>query len=181
MRYTYIRIVSFIAIIYVIESIFLSPENNIIIVRSKFLNVASTRWPWYIPRWLCVSLHRSNSRVTYYIYGCAHTLMATCVHLKIRICICTHSRRASARFHPGKATETLCKWVFAGRTFVGNEERRRERWERMAEKGKEKWRERGLLRGLKRGESVSSAFSRRGIGQEPGSFLPKLNRKLDSH
>lgn len=36
-----------------------------------------------------------------------------------------HCRRVSARFHPGKATETLCKWVFTGRTFVGDETERR--------------------------------------------------------
>jgi len=54
-----------------------------------------------------------------------------------------HSRRASARFHPGKATETLCKWVFAGRTFVGNEETGTERRRgRMRERERERERAR---------------------------------------
>lgn len=83
-------------------------------------------------------------------------------------------RGVSARFHPGKATETLCKWVFTGRTFVGDETERRAG---------------GCSVGL-RGEGccgislplVSRPLEpRRGIGQEAGSFLPKLNRKLDSH
>jgi len=62
------------------------------------------------------------------IYGCAHILMATYVYLKdTDMYISTHSLWAFARFHPGKATETLCKWVFAGRTFVGNVKREKEK------------------------------------------------------
>lgn len=60
---------------------------------------------------------------------------------------------------------------FCGENF----RRQREERDRERKRG-----QRGTA-GLKRGESVSSAFSRRGIDQEPGSFLPKLNRKLDSH
>lgn len=86
-----------------------------------------------------------------------------------------------------KHTQPLGVRSFSSREGDGNvmqmgfcgENFRRQREERQREK--ERTDKSGGYSGLKRGESVSSAFSRRGIGQEPRSFLPKLNRKLDSH
>lgn len=67
---------------------------------------------------------------------------------------------------------------FCGENF------RRQRRERTAWEGKggEHGGERRILGGVEAGRiSLPRLLSRGGIGQEPESFLPKLNRKLDSH
>lgn len=97
--------------------------------------------------------------------------------------MCTHSRRAFARFHPGKATETLCKWVFAGRTFVDNQERERERRDGPGGRGKgvkeRKIGSGGILGGVEAGRiSLLRLLPPRDRPEEPRIIFTEIKSKI---
>lgn len=123
---------------------------------------------------MCFIASKQQSRHLLYAGARTHLVIATYVYLK-DTGMYMHTQPLGVRsFSSRQGDGNVMQMGFCGENFrwqLEEGQRGRERTERNG----------GYSAGLKRGESVSSAFSRRGIGQEPGSFLPKLNRKLDSH